>query len=150
MKMLRKNKVAERKAELEAQFTEWVNANEDRKAEYGEVLSTLETMYAQLATTSRTLFYPNFLGQLNPLTRAYDFVEFYQVSTDKTASKADKKAAADGLKEIKVDEMFKDIDARVEKDMFLAVIDIYASKFTTEELPEKIQYCCYCHCSDHH
>ena len=139
MKMLRKNKVAERKAELEAQFTEWVNANEDRKAEYGEVLGTLETMYAQLATTSRTLFYPNFLIQLNPMTRAFEFIEFYQVSTDKGSSKADKQAAAEGLKEINVDEMFKDLDARVEKDMLIAVINIYASKFTTEELPESMQ-----------
>ncbi|MBO7469417.1 MAG: S46 family peptidase, partial [Bacteroidales bacterium] len=139
IKMLRKNKVAERKAELENQFTEWVNANEDRKAEYGEVLETLEAMYAQLATTSRTLFYPNFLGQLNPLTRAYDFVEFYQVSTSKESSKEDKKAAAEGLKEINVDEMFKDLDARVEKDMFLAVINIYSNKFATEELPESVQ-----------
>lgn len=139
IKMLRKNKVAERKAELENQFTEWVNANEDRKAEYGEVLETLEAMYAQLATTSRTLFYPNFLGQLNPLTRAYDFVEFYQVSTSKESSKEDKKAAAEGLKEINVDEMFKDLDARVEKDMFLAVINIYSNKFATEELPESMQ-----------
>ena len=139
IKMLRKNKVAERKAELENQFTEWVNANEDRKAEYGEVLETLEAMYAQLATTSRTLFYPNFLGQLNPLTRAYDFVEFDQVSTSKESSKEDKKAAAEGLKEINVDEMFKDLDARVEKDMFLAVINIYSNKFATEELPESMQ-----------
>jgi hypothetical protein len=139
IKMLRKNKVAERKAELENQFTEWVNANEDRKAEYGEVLETLEAMYAQLATTSKTLFYPNFLGQLNPLTRAYDFVEFYQVSTSKESSKEDKKAAAEGLKEINVDEMFKDLDARVEKDMFLAVINIYSNKFATEELPESVQ-----------
>ena len=139
IKMLRKNKVAERKAELENQFTEWINANEDRKAEYGEVLETLEAMYAQLATTSRTLFYPNFLGQLNPLTRAYDFVEFYQVSTSKESSKEDKKAAAEGLKEINVDEMFKDLDARVEKDMFLAVINIYSNKFATEELPESVQ-----------
>ena len=139
IKMLRKNKVAERKAELENQFTEWVNANEDRKAEYGEVLETLEAMYAQLATTSRTLFYPNFLGQLNPLTRAYDFVEFDQVSTSKESSKEDKKAAAEGLKEINVDEMFKDLDARVEKDMFLAVINIYSNKFATEELPESVQ-----------
>ena len=139
MTMLRKNKVAERKAALEAEFNEWANANDERKAEYGDVLSTLQTMYAQLATTSKTLFYPNLLIQQNPMGRAFDFVDFYQVSTSKESSKADKKAAADGLKEINVDEMFKDLDARVEKDMLIAVINIYASKFTSEELPERMQ-----------
>ena len=139
MTMLRKNKVAERKAALEAEFNEWANANDERKAEYGDVLSTLQTMYAQLATTSKTLFYPNLLIQQNPMGRAFDFVDFYQVSTSKESSKADKQAAAEGLKEINVEEMFKDLDARVEKDMLIAVINIYASKFTSEELPERMQ-----------
>ena len=59
--------------------------------------------------------------------------------TNKEASKEDKKAAAEALKEINVDEMFKDIDARVEKDMLVAVMNIYGKKFATEELPEDIQ-----------
>ena len=139
MKMLRKNKVAERKAELEAQFTEWVNSNEDRKAEYGEVLGTLETMYTQQCQIAGTLFYPNFVAQLSPIGTSAEFSEYYMTMTNKEASKEDKKAAAEALKEINVDEMFKDIDARVEKDMLVAVMNIYGKKFATEELPEDIQ-----------
>ena len=139
MKMLRKNKVAERKAELEAQFTEWVNSNEDRKAEYGEVLGTLETMYTQQCQIAGTLFYPNFVAQLSPIGTSAEFSEYYMTMTNKEASKEDKNAAAEALKKINVDEMFKDIDARVEKDMLVAVLNIYGKKFATEELPEDIQ-----------
>ena len=137
--MLRKNKVAERKAALEAEFTEWVNADEDRKAEYGDVLETLDAMYAALAEAAGTLFYPNFTAQLNPMAMASEFMEYNSVMTNKEASKDDKKAAAEALKEIDVDALFKDLDARVEKGMLVAVMNIYGSKFDTEALPEAIQ-----------
>ena len=137
--MLRKNKVAERKAQLEAQFTEWVNANEDRKAEYGEVLGTLEAMYGQLAEVAGTLFYPNFLAQLRPMATSAEFIEYYETMTSKEVSKEDKKAATEALKDMDVDALFKDIDNRVEKDMLVAVMNIYGKKFATEELPAAIQ-----------
>jgi len=137
--MLRKNKVAERKAALEADFTEWVNANEDRKAEYGEVLGTLETNYAQMGEAAALLFYPNFLSQLNPLAMAPEFAAYYETMTSKEVSKEDKKAATEELKAMDVDAMFKDLDARVEKDMFIAVMNIYGSKFSKEDLPVEVQ-----------
>ena len=143
--MLRKNKVAERKAALEAQYQEWINADEDRKAEYGDVLETLEAMYGQMAATAKTLFYPNFLAQLTPMSAfpergaTPEFIKYYYTMTDKEATKEDKQAAADALKNVNVDAMFTDIDARVEKDMLAAVMNIYANKFTAEEIPAEIQ-----------
>ena len=137
--MLRKNKVAERKAELEKNFTSWVNKNEDRKKEYGEVLETLEVMYNQLSEAADDLFYPNFLAQLNPMGVAREFAQYYQVATNKEASKEDKQAAADALKEMDVDAMFKDLDARVEKGMLAAVMNIYGNRFSADELPAPIQ-----------
>ena len=137
--MLRKNKVAERKAALEAEFTEWVNADEDRKAEYGDVLETLEVMYGQMAEVANSLFYPNFIGQLNPMGMAVDFMEYVDVATKKEATKEEKQAAADALKEINVDAMFKDLDARVEKNMLVAVLNIYGEQFDSDEIPEAIQ-----------
>ena len=137
--MLRKNKVAERKAALEADFTKWVNKEEGRKDEYGDVLETQKVMYAQLGELAPYLFYPNFTAQLNPMATAAEFREYYDIETNKEVSKEDKKAATEALKEIDVDAMFKDLDARVEKGMLVAVMNIYGSKFETEELPEAIQ-----------
>ena len=139
MTMLRKNKVAERKAALEADFAEWIKTSEDRQVEYGDVLNTLEVMYAQMGEAARTLFYPNLTAQLNPLTTAAEFAEYVDVMTSKESTKEDKKAAAEALKEIDVDALFKDLDPRVEKGMLVAVMNIYGSKFETEELPESLQ-----------
>ncbi len=139
MTMLRKNKVAERKAELEKQFAGWVDAEKARQEEYGDALETLEAMYGQLSEVAPTLFYPNFLAQLNPLGMSAEFMEYYMISTDKEATKEDKKAAAEALKEIDVDALFKDLDARVEKGMLVAVMDIYGKKFAVDEMPEYMQ-----------
>ena len=145
IKMLRKNKVAERKAELEQQFTEWVNADEARKAEYGDVLGTLEAMYAQMSEIANTLFYPNFVAQLNPIgIFAYrgatpEFMQYYMTMTNKESSKEDKAAAAEALKAVDVDAIFQDLDPRVEKDMMDAVLNIYGKTFATEEMPESLQ-----------
>ena len=137
--MLRKNKVAERKAALEAQFQEWVNANEDRKAEYGEVLETFQGMYELLGEVADDLFYPNFLSQLRPISNAAELYHFYDVMTTKGVTKEEKQAAIEALNEINVEELFKDTDVRVEKDMFIAVMKIYGSKFAAEDLSESLQ-----------
>ena len=145
IKMLRKNKVAERKAELEQQFAEWVNANEERKAEYGDVLGTLEVMYAEMSSVANTLFYPNFVAQLNPIGTLNprgatpEFMQYYMTMTNKESSKEDKAAVTEALKAVDVDAMFQDLDARVEKDMMAAVLNIYGNKFATEEMPESLQ-----------
>jgi len=145
IKMLRKNKVAERKAELEQQFTEWVNANEERKAEYGDVLGTLEVMYAEMSSVANTLFYPNFVAQLNPIGTLNsrgatpEFMKYYMTMTNKESSKEAKAAVTEALKAVDVDAMFQDLDARVEKDMMAAVLNIYGNKFATEEMPESLQ-----------
>ena len=139
MKMLRKNKVAERKAALEAEFTEWVNADEDRKAEYGEVLETLETAYQLLAMASTDLYYPNFLTQLYPIATTAELTDYYEVMSSKEYSKEDKKSAAENLKLINVDELFKDRDQRVERGMFIAVMKIVGDRINTEDLSDDMQ-----------
>ncbi|MGN0033275.1 MAG: S46 family peptidase [Candidatus Limimorpha sp.] len=139
MKMLRKNKVAERKAELENDFAQWVSQDENRKAEYGEVLPTLEVMYQQLSYETASLYFPNFLSQLNPVGIAAEFLNYYTIVSDKEIAKEVKKEETDKLKELDVDAMFEGLDARVEHDMLIEVMKIYARQFETEELPASIQ-----------
>ena len=137
--MLRKNKVAERKVALEEQFKEWVNSDEDRIAEYGEVFGTLDAMYAQLSEVANTLFYPNFVAQLTPMSISAEFADYHEMATIKDAPKEEKIAATEALKQMDIDAMFKDLDPRVERDILVAVMNIYGKKFATEELPVEIQ-----------
>ncbi len=49
VKQLKRNKIIERKQELEKEFTTWVNADEARKKKYGKTLSTLESGFSGLS-----------------------------------------------------------------------------------------------------
>jgi hypothetical protein len=51
-----------KKQMLETTFTEWVNADEARKQEYGEVLSTMESGYSAMGETIEPLLYTNLAG----------------------------------------------------------------------------------------
>ena len=183
MKMLRKNKVAERKAELEKEFTNWINfgspvammnvkseqdynawveKTEARQAEYGEVLGTLEAMYAELGELTATLYYPNFVSQLSVFNRVAEFkgymeaaAEYKSLTTnEKGKPKKQKEIKGDSivmvakamldtatmaLKDLNIDGLFDGLDQRVENKMLVEVLKIYGNQFTTEDLPESIQ-----------
>lgn len=139
IKMLRKNKVAERKAKLEKDFMKWVNASEDRMAEYGDVLETIEAMYEQMGEIAELLYFTNFMIQLNPLVVAASFDDYYEIATSKEKSKAKKQEAAEDLRNYnEVFFWFEDRDPRVEKDIFVAVTNLYGNTFAEEEIPEEI------------
>ena len=97
MTMLRKNKVAERKAELEDSFMDWVkfgSANaminvkneqdyqawlemtKKRQAEYSDVLNSTKDLFQELSEVAKALFYPNFTAQLNQIDRISTFDEY--------------------------------------------------------------------------
>ncbi len=124
MKMLRKNKVAERKAELEKEFTNWINfgspvammnvkseqdynawveKTEARQAEYGEVLSTLEAMYAELGELTATLYYPNFVSQLGVFNRVAEFEDYMEAAAEYKSLTTNEKGKPKKQKEIKDD-----------------------------------------------
>ena len=183
MKMLRKNKVAERKAELEGQFMDWVkfgssNAminvkteqdyqawlemTKKRQAEYSDVLNNAKDMYQQLSEVADDLFYPNFTVQLNQFGRISVFDRYmkaadeYKTLTTKEngkrmkerkiakdsaamAAKAVLDKAAEDLKNINIDSLFKDLDDRVEGKMLVEVLKIYRSHFEADALPASLQ-----------
>ncbi|MBP9994893.1 MAG: S46 family peptidase [bacterium] len=183
MKMLRKNKVAERKAELEAEFTNWINfgspvammnvkseqdynawveKTEARQAEYGEVLGTLEAMYAELGELTATLYYPNFVSQLGVFNRVAEFEDYMEAAAEYKSLTTNEKGkpkkqkeikddsivmvakamldtATMALKDLNVDGLFDGLDYRVESKMLVEVLKIYGNQFATEELPESMQ-----------
>ena len=132
--MLRKNKVSEAKVALENDFTKWVNANVDRKAEYGDALPNLKEAYAQLSETAKYIYYPNFVSRTGPAGRAAEFIPYYMAATSK--DKEMKEAAAMELKDMDVDAMFAETDPRVEKKTFAEMLKTYRNAFAAEELPE--------------
>ena len=134
MLMLRKNKVAERKAELEAQFTEWVNANPARVEEYGNVLNTLAETYALLSEVSASVYFPNYVAQTGAIGISSIFGEY----VDAVQSK-DKEAIAtaeEALRAIDVDAFFAETYKPLEDKMLVEMLKLYYNTFNAEVNPE--------------
>lgn len=62
---IQKQKVIQRKKELEEKFIAWVNADEARKEKYGTVLADIEKSYSDLGGSVKPLLYIN-MGLLGP------------------------------------------------------------------------------------
>ena len=134
MLMLRKNKVAERKAELEAQFTEWVNANPARVEEYGNVLNTLAENYNTLSELSASVYFPNFVSQTGAIAISAEFAQY--VETAQSKDKEAIAAAEEALKAIDVDAYFAETYKPLEDKMLVEMLKLYYNTFNAEVNPD--------------
>ena len=133
MLMLRKNKVAERKAELEAQFTEWVNADQARVEEYGNVLNTLAENYNTLSELSASVYFPNFVSQTGAIAISAEFAQY--VAAAQSKDKEAVAAAEEALKAIDVDVYFAETYKPLEDKMLVEMLKLYYNTFNAEVNP---------------
>ena len=132
MLMLRKNKVAETKAELENQFTEWLNANPAKAEEYGDVLNTLAESYELVHQITPSIYYPNYLAMTGAIGIAGEFASY--VGTDKKDKEA-VAAAEEALKAIDVDAFFAETYKPLEDKMLVEMLKLYYNTFDAEANP---------------
>ena len=133
-KMLRKNKVSESKVALERDFMKWVNADANRKAEYGDALENLKSAYEMLGGVAKELFYPNFMLQMGIMDRSGIFEDY-----TKAVERKDREAEELALMELKgmdVDALFAETDIKVEKKTLAEMLKLYRSSFAENDLPE--------------
>ena len=133
MLMLRKNKVAERKAELEAQFTEWVNADPARVEEYGNVLNTLAENYAMAAEFTPSIYYPNFVTQTGAIAIAAEFAQYVAAAQGK--DKEAIAAAEEALKAIDAEAYFAETYKALEDKTLVEMLKLYYNTFNAEANP---------------
>ncbi len=134
MLMLRKNKVAETKAELEAQFTEWLNANPAKAEEYGNVLNTLAENYQLLHMVTPSIYYPNFVMQTGAIAIAAEFAEYVAVAQGK--DKEAKAAVEEALKAIDADAYFVETYKPLEDKTLVEMLKLYYNTFNAEVNPD--------------
>ena len=133
MLMLRKNKVAETKAELEAQFTDWVNADPTRVEEYGKVLDIFAENYELAAQFTPSIYYPNFVSQTGAIAISSLFTDYVAAAQGK-----DKEALAkaeEELKAIDVDAFFAETYKPLEDKMLVEMLKLYYNTFDAEANP---------------
>ncbi len=134
MLMLRKNKVAETKADLENQFTEWLNANPSKAEEYGNVLNTLAENYQLLHMVTPSIYYPNFVTQTGAIAIAAEFAEYVAAAQGK--DKEAKAAAEEALKAIDADAYFVETYKPLEDKTLVEMLKLYYNAFDAEVNPD--------------
>jgi hypothetical protein len=137
--------VGEKKA-FEEEFTNWVNEDEARKEEYGDVLSTMESIYKDRAPGIVPLIYASLTGvggsQIVSYAGNFSGLQtlMQQQKEEKDKKKKAKKQeqidqAAAGLKEA-IAEHFKDYDAPTDQDVLAVMNQLYLDKMASELQPE--------------
>ncbi|MGB0167485.1 MAG: S46 family peptidase, partial [Luteibaculum sp.] len=133
-KQLKNNKVYDKKKALEAEFTKWVNANEKRKAEYGEALKLIEEGIAGL---SKSAVASNYMVEAG-LTGTSAILFAYRVQrmlepviNDPTLLEQVKPK----LKELAASN-FKDYYKPLEKDVYQTMLEMYIKNVPQDQLPE--------------
>jgi len=132
-KMLRKNKVIEKKQKLEKEFTGWVDDNEMRKEKFSDVLSDLKEGYAKLGEVSGPFFYSRIAGAgLDIVGFAGGFAELKDA-----LEKKNKAATEEIIKDLRsvVETHFEEWDFDIEKNIFAAMLRLYAEKNEKTDLP---------------
>lgn len=120
-------KVIEEKQELEKQVKTWTNGNAERKARFGKMFTDLKKAYKQRREAYNALFYlqESFFGGIE-LARIAS-------TAKRLVSTKDEKAQASLT--ARLEKMYKDYDARVDKETMAVLLANYAREMKGKHLP---------------
>ncbi len=116
--------VLEKKRQLEDQFTQWVNANDQRKAKYGQALPLIASAYTNIEDEKASEY------MMESIVRGPEIFYFaYRTRPLYDALKSDKKSERVSLATERVkgglDEFFKDYDSGTDQRIAAALFRIY-------------------------
>ncbi len=132
-KMLKRNKVIEKKKTLEDAFAQWYDSDGDLHKKYGDVLGTLEKGYGSMKTIAIPFFYASIAGSGLDIVQMANQFSPLQSALEKK-NKAATKEAVESLKE-SVNEHFKEWDREIEKKSLAHMLRMYAADVPAEDLP---------------
>ena len=136
---LTKLKITEKKQEEEAEFTRWVNENEERKAAYGNALSDIQTAVEgrrDLQIASSYIIEAYFLG-METVMFGRSLRELQMVLSDPEPDPEQIGQITAALKD-RAEGFFKDYNAPTDKKVMTAMIGILINELDEEYLPSSI------------
>ncbi|MDZ4751456.1 MAG: S46 family peptidase [Flavobacteriales bacterium] len=125
-----------KKQKVEQQFTDWVAKDPSRKSTYGDALSLIQQYYNETSKTAKSNVYAIEAGLTGPdmTLFAWRFNRTYQAA-QAAESEDQKKAILQSFKE-DAEAYFKDYDAATEKDVFIALTELYIRNIAREQRPD--------------
>jgi len=138
-KALKKLKITEKKQKEEADFTQWIEQDEERKALYGNALSDIQTTVESrkdLQITSSYIIEAYFLG-METVMFGRSLRELQMVLSDPEPDQEQIDRVTAALKE-RAEGFFKDYNAPTDKKVMTAMIGILIDELDDEYLPSSI------------
>ena len=132
-KMLKKNKVEEKKKNIENDFIAWYSKEPQREKKYGNVLSDLETNYATMTNLAIPYFYASMGSSMLDIVKLVRRFGKLQSALEKKNKDVIKEVQSE-LKEM-IREHFKDNDQRVEKKTLAEFLKLYSTDVKKADLP---------------
>jgi hypothetical protein len=133
-KMLRKNKVEDKKKAIEEQFKTWYSKDPSLNQKYGTVLNDIKSGYEKMGKIAVPFFYSNLAGM------GLDVVGFAsRFGTLKDAlEQKNKTAIKETTEELKkaTKEHFKETDIAIEKKSLAELLKLYVQDVPKNELPD--------------
>lgn len=132
---LKKNKVLEKKKDMEARFTSWVGQDPARQAKYGSALSEIEKGYEELRkiTLNRTYLNEAILQGAAIPYFAYQFDALKGILAD-SSNQSQIQAVITALRP-EGDKFYRDYNLATDKKLMVAMLKMFQSGIAAEHLP---------------
>ncbi len=139
-KALKRLKVKQEKEQLEAEFSNWLNQNPDKKAKYGEALTDLKAAYEGINkyTIARNYFIEAIYRGPEVFSYSFGFNHLKKQLEDKETGKEDLDATINALK-AGVDAHFKDYNLTIDRNTFAAMMEMYYNDVPKDQQPAYLE-----------
>lgn len=139
VKQLQRNKVFEKRANQEVAFQKWMNENSDRKAQYGDIFNDIDKYWNHQAKYTKATIYHREAGWRGGEAVAFA-VRFRQLNNmiENKAAQNEIAARAEAMKGA-VQNYFKDYDKETDRDVTIALLNLFYKDINPEQLPAMIK-----------
>ena len=120
-KGLKRLDVESKKQALEARFTDWVNADPDRQAEYGMALALIQSYYLDTDASVQGKVYALEAGLIGCDISLFSF-RFYRMAAGLFSEDADEVAATQAAMTDFTQGFFKEYDQATDRDLFVKLM----------------------------
>ena len=139
VKQLQRNKVFEKRANQEVAFQKWMNENSDRKAQYGDIFNDIDQYWNHQAKYTKATIYHREAGWRGgeAVAFAVRFRQLNNIIENKTAQ-YEIAVRAEAMKGA-VQNYFKDYDKETDRDVTIALLNLFYKDINPEQLPAMIK-----------
>ena len=140
VKQLKRNKVYEKRLEQEKAFRQWATQDKNRNAKYAGIFDEMDNYWDHQSKYTKALIYHREAGWRGGEAVAYA-VKFRRLSNiieTKAATKENIAEYAKGMKPA-VQEYFKDYDKELDRDVTIALLNLFYKDVNPDQLPSLIK-----------